>query len=317
MHKPLASMSSVAICGIATGAYEPMALAALRRFGQALPGSRLVLLRIDATAQQAFDGVSFRTLDDCVPRARWQAMRRRYSPAELCFALKPFLIDRLLEEGHEQVHYVDADCHAHAGLGLLVEDLHAADLLLTPHFATPIPDDGRTPAALTILRAGAFNAGYLGVCATPKGREFARWLSSMTERQAHNRPDAGMCGDQRWLDLAPALFPGLAICRRPGANVGYWNLHERLLARDQKGRFTVDGEPLLFFHFSGFDFAKPDRLSRHQNRHALMPGQALQALVGEYLDHLRCAGLMRLPRPDFGYRRIIGGVLGRGARDRV
>lgn len=266
-----------------------MASAALRSFGAHAPGAELVLLQVAPGPVPVLDGISVLAVDALLPPATLAAMRQRYTPAELCFALKPFLIGALLAAGHDQVHYVDADCQAYASLAPLIADLAVADVLLTPHSLSPIPDDGRTPAALTVLRSGVFNGGYIGVRNTAAGRAFAHWLAAMTERQAHNRPDDGMCGDQRWLDLVPVLFPGLAICRRPGANVAYWNLHERALGRDADGRYTVSGEPLMFFHFSGHDPRQPAQLSRHQNRHAVIDGEPLQLLLHDYGERLRAA----------------------------
>jgi hypothetical protein len=59
--------------------------------------------------------------------------------------------------------------------------------------------------------------------------------------------------DQRWLDLAVASSNGIGVLRDPGLNVAYWNLHERALLPDECGGWTVNGRPLKFFHFSGYD----------------------------------------------------------------
>lgn len=273
----------IAFCAIATRSHLETASRALRSFGRHAPDVDLVLLLASPDHEAAVDGIRTLKAQDCVPAAELRAMRKRYSAAELCFALKPRLLAALLADGFDQVHYVDGDCRAYGSLAPLIEDLASADLLLTPHCLTPIPDDGATPSALTVLRAGSFNGGYMGVRATEAGRSFARWLGAMTERQGYNKPDKGMCGDQRWLDLVPSLFPGLAICRRLGANVGYWNLHERPLERGPDGTFSAGGEPLMFFHFSGLEPGRPRQLSRHQNRHALVDGSPLQRLVREYL----------------------------------
>ncbi len=210
------------------------------------------------------------------------AMRKRYSQSELCFALKPFLLRAALNMGASQAHYFDGDCLAYAPLDPMLEQLDGADLLLTPHSLTPIPDDGLRPGALTLLRAGSFNAGYIGVRGNIAGREALNWLARMTQDRAFNRPREGMCGDQRWLDLAPVLFPGLAICRHPGANVAYWNLHERALSVDDRGRPCAAGQPLLFFHFSGYDPAQPASLSIHQSRHVVSPDSVLAELLADY-----------------------------------
>ena len=271
-------------CTIATASHAAQALTCLDSVRAFHPDAHCVLLTV-GRQPPAPDGVQLLPLEHCVPAEILARMRTRYSASELCFAVKPYLIAYLLDAGAGQVHYLDADCCAYASLAPLVEQLSSADVLLTPHALTPIPDDGRTPAPLTVLRGGAFNAGYLGVRNTAGGLRFARWLGEMTAQFAHNAPDLGMCGDQRWLDLVPALFPGHAICRAPGANVAYWNLHERALARTG-ARFTVNGEPLLFFHFSGWRAARPEQLSIHQNRHRTRDNPALEALLADYAARL-------------------------------
>lgn len=62
-----------------------------------------------------------------------------------------------------------------------------------------------------------------------------------------------MFTDQRWLDLAPVFFLGIAILRNPGYNVATWNLTHRRAAGSLEQGITINGEPLSFYHFSGFD----------------------------------------------------------------
>ena len=277
-----------AFCSIATASHLPAALACLRSVAEFHPEAGLALLAVGELDLPPDAPPSLRVLafDECVPQPIIRAMRTRYSQAELCCAAKPYLVEHLLATGASEVHYLDADCIAYASLSPLREQLAKADVLLTPHALTPVPDDSRTPHPLTILRGGVFNAGYIGVRNTPEGLRFARWHGEMTHRHARNAPDEGMCFDQRWLDLVPALFPGAAICRDPGANVAYWNLHERALSQDAGGAFHVNGAPLRFFHFSGYRPARPDALSIHQNRHRARDNPALTALLDDYRRRL-------------------------------
>jgi hypothetical protein len=303
----------IAFCAIATSSHLAAARRALRSFGHGAPHAELVLLSVDAP-NEGGDGIRTLAAQACLPQGEFEEMRARYTAAELCFALKPYLLAALLDDGCEQVHYVDADCRAYGALAPLIKDLAAADLLLTPHVLQPIPDDGATPSALTVLRAGSFNGGYIGVRATAAGREFSRWLGAMTREHAYNQPAKGMCGDQRWLDLVPVLFTGLRICRRRGANVGYWNLHERPLARVADGSYTAGDEPLMFFHFSGYDPARPMELSRHQNRHAVIAGGPLHQLVQEYAGVADPAELVDLSSPRQPRRRTFSALFSRSGR---
>jgi len=286
-----APAGSLSFCSIATPSHLGLAAACLSGIREQQPEADCVLLLLDDAAPPALPpGIRPLRLEDCAGPKQLKEMRERYSVAELCFALKPYLIRALLKPGVDQVHYFDADCMVIDSLAPLIADLGAADLLLTPHSLSPIPDDGRTPRALTLLKAGVFNAGYIGVRNTEQGRAFTGWLSAMTLKHARNAPDQGMCGDQRWLDLAPVLFAGTAICRQPGANVAYWNLHERQLTQDAQGRFLVNRQPLIFFHFSGYEPQHPAQLSKHQNRHPLPPDSPLQRLLRTYHSRLAAGG---------------------------
>ena len=46
----------------------------------------------------------------------------------------------------------------------------------------------------------------------------------------------------------------------------------------------VDGQPLTFFHFSGFDPHRPKVLSKHQNRISVTPGSPLAELLAEFAE---------------------------------
>ena len=60
------------------------------------------------------------------------------------------------------------------------------------------------------------------------------------------------------------MFDGVRILRDPGYNVAYWNLHERSVSVTDC--ISVNGKPLYFFHFSGFDPDKPEIVSKFQDR---------------------------------------------------
>jgi hypothetical protein len=59
--------------------------------------------------------------------------------------------------------------------------------------------------------------------------------------------------DQRWIDLVPAMFDGVRIVRSPRFNVAPWNLTTRRFSGSFADGFIVEGEPLGFYHFTGFD----------------------------------------------------------------
>lgn len=203
-----------------------------------------------------------------VLESHWlEHITKNYIPAEACWALKPFLANFLLESQHHQVFYFDSDIYFYGFLSELPKVMETSSILLTPHYLYEYPNDEMQPNDLTLLRAGLFNAGFLGVTNSQEAKKFLKWWQYKTLNFCRNEPEKGMCGDQKWLDLVPILFKDVNITHHKGLNVAYWNLHERNFYL-KEGKFLCDGIPLVFFHFSGFDTTqqKISKLSKHSNR---------------------------------------------------
>ena len=189
---------------------------------------------------------------------------RRYTPSEICWALKPLLVLKLLNS-FDQVYYFDADILLYADFSYVVAELGDANIMLTPHYLDGFPDDGLAPNELTLLRSGTFNAGFFAVQRSQESLRFLHWWANRVVRFGRNDPKNGMCGDQKWLNLVPILFEGVKVCQHRGFNVAYWNMHERKIQKYDHTLF-MDQDLLIFIHYSGFNFNNPSVLSIHQNR---------------------------------------------------
>jgi glycosyltransferase involved in cell wall biosynthesis len=133
------------------------------------------------------------------------------------------------------------------------------------------------------MKCGVYNLGFLAMRNDPDAGRFLAWWSDRCV--AHCRIDiaANMFTDQRWMDLAPAFIERHHILRHPGYNVAYWNLVHRRVEKRPDGQWQVDGQPLVFFHFSGIEMDDATVFSRHQNR---ISGDQL-GVVGELCDEYR------------------------------
>ena len=89
----------------------------------------------------------------------------------------------------------------------------------------------------------------------------------------------GLFAEQTWLNLVPGLFDRVGIDGAPGHNAAYWNIPGLRIERIPDGGVYIDGEPLVTFHFTGFDPERPDQLSVHQNRVDLADYPRLQPPV--------------------------------------
>lgn len=217
-------------------------------------------------------------------------MRAIYDVTELCTAVKPSLLETLRETGDVAV-YLDPDIQVFGSLAELEPLAEEHGIVLTPHALDPYPDDGLLIDEATVLRAGAFNLGFIAV---GRGSDpFLRWWASRLAEHALNAPMEGLFTDQRWIDLVPSLFD-CHVVRDRGWNVAYWNLHERPLRRDpHSGAIHVGDAPLRFLHFSGYDPDAPHIVSKHQGdrpritRHG---HDVFSDLLDDYGDALRTSG---------------------------
>lgn len=214
--------------------------------------------------------------------------RRRYDDFEYAVSFKPTLLRRLLERDRLAL-YLDADLYVVDRLNGIEEGLGAASIGLTPHLVRPLPEDGLQPRTVSILRAGAFNTGFVAVRATEEAEAFLRWWEERLVTGSKVDPGRGYFVDQRWIDLVPGMFDGVEIIRDPAWNLGHWNLVGQELSRSDEG-WRLGERPLRIFHFSGFDPDHPGRLSKHQNRIQMKPDSAIAALCREYAQAMLANG---------------------------
>lgn len=179
----------------------------------------------------------------------------QHSVVETCTGVKGFALQRLLaREDCDAVLYFDPDIVVLGPLETLLESLQHSAVVLTPHLTEPEKDTvAIEDNELSALRHGVYNLGFLGVRASAEGRRFAGWWANRLENYCFDDIPRGIFTDQRWIDLAPGYFDELKILRDPGYNVCTWNLTHRHVAGGMRDGFTVNGQPLYFYHFSGLD----------------------------------------------------------------
>jgi hypothetical protein len=102
--------------------------------------------------------------------------------------------------------------------------------------------------------------------------------------------------EQRWLDLAPALFEDVCVLRDPAANVGHWNLPER---RSVGARVI---------RFSGFDPDRPETVTRYSDRLSLDDLGELAATFEQYAASLKAVGWDEAQRWPYAYDQFDNGV---------
>ena len=277
-------MSSAA-CTIVSKNYLAYARTLAQSYRQRHPLERFFVLLVDRCdgyfdpASEPFELVEVEELR--LPTA--ERMCFQYTVLELNTAVKPYFLAHLLEKyGIRKLIYLDPDILVTGELATVGRLLDEYSIVLTPHLTAPI-EDGAKPTELDILRAGAYNLGFLAIAATSTTHRFLEWWQRRLVRWGRLDPDLGMHVDQRWVDLVPGMFEGVCILRDTGYNVAYWNLHSRGVTIGEDGQVRVNGGLCYFFHFSGIDPEDLEPVSRHQSRFRLADlGEGTRRLFAEY-----------------------------------
>lgn len=232
----------------------------------------------------------------------------QYSILELNTAVKPWAFKFLMQKGYDQVIYIDPDIKLYAPLTEVFTLLqHEADLVVTPHLLSPISDD-LIPTELDIRRAGTYNFGFCGLRNCGNAADFIAWWQTKLVRDCVVDMDRGVFVDQSWIDLVPGMFPRVGILRHPGYNVAYWNLAQRKVARSTDGRWSCDGVPLVFFHFSGLNPLAPQAFSKHQNRFNLSNLGPIAELVRGYAEDVCANGAQHYTNTPYGFAKFADGT---------
>lgn len=191
----------------------------------------------------------------------------RYNAFELSMAMKPYMIEWLFQQEaqYDNVIYLDSDIYMYGAAHELIEALSQGNLMvLTPHL-TSFLEDGKVPGETEILLSGTYNMGCIGVSRHKDTQAFLGWWKRKLEYDCIIDFSKGLFADQKWIDLAPGFFEAVKILRHEGYNVAYWNMNHRQLEK-KEDKYYANGQPLVFFHYSGFDVLKPAVISKYQNR---------------------------------------------------
>jgi hypothetical protein len=286
----------VAVGTVASEAFLPFVrvlVDSLRRFHPEVPFI-LVLAEPEATPPDSIDWCEAVPIDE-IGLPPLEEVRTRYTLSEIVISAKAFLLRYLLDRGFERAVFLDCDILVLGDLSGLLRPACPAPIQLTPHVLDRI--DGSVSQELLLLRSGVFNGGFVGVEESAEARRFLDWLQRRLVVHCRHDLATGLHNDQRWLDLVPALFPQTRIERDPGANVAYWNLHERSLTVANDA-VLVNGGPGRFFHFSGYDPSKPEQPTRYRPQLARSDLGCAGVVFDRYADLLRTAGWRARPWRD-------------------
>jgi hypothetical protein len=281
-------MSNTCICTIASKNYLPHARVLMKSFLRFHPVVKTFVLLADKV-DGYFDPADepFEVLEaDSLGIKDFDSFSFKYNIVEFNTAVKPFFLDHLFSQrGFTKILYFDPDIVVFNELTRIFDLLDNYSIVLTPHITQPLPDDGRVPRDIDILKVGCFNLGFIGLAKSKNSGRLLSWWKERLYDTCLQGPVSGYAVDQVWISLVPCLFDDYYILRDPGYNIAYWNLHERTITKEQD-EFLINRTPLYFFHFSGINIANLERISKYQNRFTLTHFPVLKELLEMYKNSL-------------------------------
>lgn len=297
-------------CTIVSKNYLAYARVLCRSFLEHHPEGRFFVLLVDRNdghidvEKEPYELVEAEELGN-VPEVR--PFLFKYTILEANTAFKPFFLEYLVER-HDlpNLVYFDPDILITSSLDELAGLVAEHSIVLTPHLTDPI-DDGAYPGEQAILQSGSYNLGFVALRTTDASCRLLRWWQDRLYDQCVVNIPEGLFVDQKWMDLAPGLFGDVFVLDHPGYNVAYWNLHGRTVTVEPDGPRS-NGQPLVFFHFSGI---RPDNLepvSKHQDRFRLSDIGEAAELYRLYADKVMAAGFRDCQPWPYAYARFDNGV---------
>lgn len=292
--------------------YLAYALTLMQSVAAQYPGSKRYLCLADERADDpALDMDLFETVTiDQLGLPHFEAFVFRYDIMELNTAVKPYMFEWLrMRHPQAGMVYLDPDIYVLRPLADVAQAFEEDKLaVLTPHLNQPLPDDGKFPTELSLMRTGVYNCGFVAInAAHPQSGALIDWWSRKLEFDCFVDLEAGLFTDQKWMDMAPALFSDVMILRHDGYNVAYWNLVSRPVVCADDDGYTANGVPLVFAHFSGVNLGEPDIYSKHQNRFDASGIGDLRPLYDEYLGKLRENGHLQHATKPYAYGHFADG----------
>lgn len=234
-------------CTLFDSNYLLKGVAMLRTLKQHCPDAHIHVLCMDGQTREileqlALSHVSCLSLSEVEDEALL-AVKLSRSVAEYCWTLSPCLPCYVLQHhpGIDFISYLDADLFFYSPLQPLFDEIGEASIVIIEH---------RFPPALKHLEVnGRFCVEWVGFRRDEQGLAcLAHWRAQCIEWCFHRLEEDRM-GDQKYLDQWPGRYSGLHILQHQGAGVAPWNYSQYRFDHNEQGAITVDGAPLVFYHF--------------------------------------------------------------------
>ena len=230
----------------------------------------------------------------------------KHSIVEAATSVKGQIFRYMLEAypKEDKFVYLDPDIKVYGELVELNKALDENEIVLTPHLTIPEDIlDAVMDNELCALQHGVFNLGFLAIRRGDESERFIDWWASRLEMFCYDDIPRGIFTDQKWIDLAPCFFD-VFVFRHPGYNIAPWNLSKRKVIQDKTGNYLVNGQPLRFFHFSGFDSGANEAMI---NKYVPDKNNVIYNMRDIYVSEMNGMGQDEIGKTPWAYNYYLSG----------
>lgn len=248
------------------------------------PGHTLWILCLSPECEQllqsaALPGVNLLTLADLeASDPQLAASRATRSIVEYYFTCSPCLPRHILLGNPDvpAITYLDSDLYFFSSPEPIFAEIADSAIAIIPH---------RFPAdrAASMERYGRYNVGWLTFQRSPDALACLDWWRERCIEWCYDRLEGDRFADQKYLDRFEALFPSVHVIQNLGANLAPWNLANYHVEGE---RPSVDGTPLVFFHFHGVKQIAPRLFDTHLDDYKIRLAPVVERNI--YRPYLAC-----------------------------
>jgi hypothetical protein len=213
---------------------------------------RLYMLAMDATCEAALRALALEhvvvvSLDEVIT-PEFAFVREKMSFGQMCWTCQPLLCRNVLSRpGIDEVTYLEADSYFFGDPQVLFDVVGSRSVSLVPHHYAPGHDQSAT--------SGVYCVQFNLFRNDAEARELLDdWQQACLQ---YDKSRSGYYPGQLCLDRWPSRSAAVCVIENRGAGVAPWNV-ERYRVAEAGGKPTVDGTPVIFYHFHELSFTDGD-----------------------------------------------------------
>ncbi len=237
---------------------------------------------LDALAEPSIRSIPLAEIEATDPE--FYATKQTRGVVDYYFTLSPVLPLHILRT-HPEIDIItclDADLIFYANPDILYEELGDGAVFIVPHrFADHLK--WREQCGLYNVQCQMFRNDARGLACL-------NWWRERCVEWCRNELVDGKYADQKYLDEFPRRFDGVVVSQVKGAGLAPWNWMRYDIDIADAGKPTVDGEPLVFYHFQGVKLLSRHLVMNNMGYYGrVMPRKLRYWFYARYVEELRAA----------------------------